>query len=816
VGAQGATGFTGPTGAQGVTGWTGLQGVTGFTGPTGWTGPQGVTGFTGPTGWTGPQGVTGATGPIGLTGPQGVTGDTGPTGWTGPTGPTGPTGSEGLAGLNGITTWGTFGQSYVLSTNIVPNTGVRVASSYNGQYQTVVSNGYIYISIDFGMTYNGVAGPPTTGWTSVAMSTSGQYQTAVRDSDQIYISSDYGTTWTAVDSSRAWSGVSMSSTGQYQTSVVNSGFIYISSNYGITWVAKGLSRTWTDVAVSTTGQYQITCRGASAIYRSLDYGNTWTSVSGTGNMTSIAMSSTGQYLTGSSSLGYDLQISSDFGLTWTIPAGTPGSLVWGQVSISSSGQYQIAGTNDGTGYIYISNDYGNTWVPSFTSLGTGIYNGAFVSGDAHYIIFTESNSTSIYVSESTNIGPTGAPGTVSVVGSGTGSVLLTGPAGVVVADVLKVTTNVGGTGTVQVAGNIVPATHNVYTLGANGNVWKDVYVGTGTIYVGNATIGASSTSLLLNASNAGRVGIGTATTPSYNLTVVGTTGITSNVYLGSTPNVIYPKTYGLSYNDNFEAGAASQTAYHYGSLSGTTETVFTLCRTGNFTNCVGVTGSQASNKFVFASEFSVTDFEFRRGVGISPMNMNGGTLLMHLSRTGNLGLGITPSASYQLDLSTDNARKLTTSTWTTGSDVRIKKNIENADIGLCYENLKRMRLKYFEWRESIYSDDVINDRHSLGFIAQEVKEVFPKSVNIIPETTIGNAVFTDFHTLNVDQIDKTHIGATQRLIQVVEAQQEKITTLAGTVEEQARVIDTLQRQMRTLQMSLTQLQGVIAQMSVPA
>ena len=302
---------------------------------------------------------------------------------------------------------------------------------------------------------------------------------------------------------------------------------------------------------------------------------------------------------------------------------------------------------------------------------------------------------------------------------------------------------------------------------------------------GNVGIGTTSPAVALDVSGSSRISaqLGIAKTPTQPLDVSGTAIISGNVGIGIT----------------------------------------------NPSNKLHVVGSTFLNGIVYAN--STVSPNFSDTIDLGSTFLRWGTLyttaidsatvgagtpnLIINANGGKVGIGKVPDAAYQLDLSTDNARKLTTSTWTTGSDVRIKKNIENADIGLCYENLKRMRLKYFEWN-SVYGDDVINDRHSLGFIAQEVKEVFPKSVNIIPETTIGNAVFSDFHTLNVDQIDKTHIGATQRLMQVVEAQQEKITTLSGTVEEQARVIDTLQRQMRTLQMSLTQLQGVIAQMSAPA
>jgi hypothetical protein len=70
-------------------------------------------------------------------------------------------------------------------------------------------------------------------FTDIAMSSTGQYQTTVGGryddscgsaADQrhaIYISSDYGNTWTSVESGcdRCWYGVAVSSTGQYQTAV---------------------------------------------------------------------------------------------------------------------------------------------------------------------------------------------------------------------------------------------------------------------------------------------------------------------------------------------------------------------------------------------------------------------------------------------------------------------------------------------------------------------------------------------------------------------------------------------------------------------
>jgi hypothetical protein len=104
VGLTGPAGATGPQGPVGLTGATGAQGPIGLTGPAGATGAQGPVGLTGatgaqgPVGLTGPAGATGAQGPIGLTGAAGATGPQGPIGLTGPAGPTGATGPVGPAG----------------------------------------------------------------------------------------------------------------------------------------------------------------------------------------------------------------------------------------------------------------------------------------------------------------------------------------------------------------------------------------------------------------------------------------------------------------------------------------------------------------------------------------------------------------------------------------------------------------------------------------------------------------------------------------------------------------------------------------------
>ena len=148
-----------------------------------------------------------------------------------------------------------------------------------------------------------------------------------------------------------------------------------------------------------------------------------------------------------------------------------------------------------------------------------------------------------------------------------------------------------------------------------------------------------------------------------------------------------------------------------------------------------------------------------------------GTEDIRILSNGNVGIGLT-NPSFQLQLSTDSAAKLTTNTWSTTSDSRVKNAIVDADISMCYDTLKQLKLRRFEWDSSWNS--AIEDKHAIGFIAQEVKQYFPKAVK-----TMDMYGYSDFHPLDVDQIYKTMYGALAKLIQEKELLEERARLLKG-------------------------------------
>jgi len=183
---------------------------------------------------------------------------------------------------------------------------------------------------------------------------------------------------------------------------------------------------------------------------------------------------------------------------------------------------------------------------------------------------------------------------------------------------------------------------------------------------------------------------------------------------------------------------------------------------------------------------------------------------MRIDSSGNVGIG-TASPSAQLELSTDSAKKPSTNTWTIASDQRLKTNITNADNNRCYEIVKQVPLKRYTWRSEVYSQEKVKDRSKLGWIAQDVEEVFPKAVGtsrfaynqvfedvITPELdSDGNAVLDengiaktktekrlvsedvieDCKDLNSDQIYAAMYGTIQKLIEKVESLESKVAAL---------------------------------------
>jgi hypothetical protein len=273
-----------------------------------------------------------------------------------------------------------FGTNWVQKNEDKAWTSVSLSTS--GQYQTAVASGdYIYVSTNFGNTWiksTDQINDTVKSWKSVSLSATGQYQTAVASGDYIYVSSDFGVTWTKASGvpNKNWFSVSLSATGQYQLAVGDDIFA-TSNDHGVSWspLTDIQGKFWTCVLVSASGEYQTALAYEDYIYVSTDFGSTFQKAndqvinSEPKKWVSIAISSSCQYQTAVASGSTDgdyIYISTDFGNTWIVKQTdeTSNSLQkkWTSVSLSATGQYQTAVANGD--YIYVSTDFGNTWAKS--------------------------------------------------------------------------------------------------------------------------------------------------------------------------------------------------------------------------------------------------------------------------------------------------------------------------------------------------------------------------------------------------------------------------------------------------------------------
>ena len=117
-------------------------------------------------------------------------------------------------------------------------------------------------------------------------------------------------------------------------------------------------------------------------------------------------------------------------------------------------------------------------------------------------------------------------------------------------------------------------------------------------------------------------------------------------------------------------------------------------------------------------------------VGIGYQALDNGTMT---SRSGCFGIG--KSSGYDRNdgsnvgyLGGSELTKLiaNVSSLTTYSDERTKKDIKPADLDICLENVKKIPVKHWAYKEEVSSQI---DTHKLGWIAQDILPVFPKSVS---------------------------------------------------------------------------------------
>lgn len=132
--------------------------------------------------------------------------------------------------------------------------------------------------------------------------------------------------------------------------------------------------------------------------------------------------------------------------------------------------------------------------------------------------------------------------------------------------------------------------------------------------------------------------------------------------------------------------------------------------------------------------------------------------------------------------------------WIQYSDQRIKENIVDADLSRCYNDIKAVPLRRFQYISSFYNAVEGYDRHVLGFVAQEVSSLIPKTA-IVTES-FG---YSNLNLFNIDQLNMALYGAVKKTIadkevleSTVKGQRFELQTLQGTTSVILSTLEGLQ------------------------
>jgi hypothetical protein len=177
-----------------------------------------------------------------------------------------------------------------------------IVSSLDGtKIVSCVYNGYIYRSTDSGVNWTPLTTAGTKLWKSITSSSDGVkiYANAGvvgMTNDNIYISSDSGSTWSAVSNSLGWECIATSYNGSVivavsSASLLTDAQVAISTNYGINWnyyKPDGLSSgAWTACCCDSTGANIYVAKSGGYIYRTTNQGVNWSSLTASGKRDKI-------------------------------------------------------------------------------------------------------------------------------------------------------------------------------------------------------------------------------------------------------------------------------------------------------------------------------------------------------------------------------------------------------------------------------------------------------------------------------------------------------------------------------------------------
>ncbi len=777
VGTAGATGPTGPTGTgmgpTGPTGPTGIAGATGTVGTIGATGPTGVgtIGATGPTGLTGSAGSNGATGTTGLTGNAGATGATGPTGLTGSAGATGSAGSAGATGptgANGATGVGTTGPTGPTGiAGVTGPTGAGTASgtlNYVAKFTAATSLGNSLIfdngtNVGIGTTtpthkleiWNPTSTIDSTGNLQVFSNGGSAYSSAV----------------TAIDNATGQpigSRYAMGQLGVYN----NLGDMGVrghtwnsSTNYYGVYGSYGTSLAYPQ-SYGFLGRYGVGVYGNSTVTSSFNYG-LYGNAAGTGTATNYGLYATASAgatnYAGYFDAGNVIVNTGKMGIGTTTPNGHS------SLHVNSHNQF--------AGYFTSDSAYGNS------NTGTHVIHAEYTGGTADARAVYGKSATADYYGYGGEFvgGFTGVYAHVNPTGSSTYYGLL--------SEVLAGTgSNYGIKSTATGSGS---SNYGIWATAAGGTNNYAGFFNAGNVIVNNGKLAVGTTTPTGHASfhvNSHNQYAGYFVTDSTSYSTHAIHAECTNTS-GGDNIAVYGKSNsasGLGYGGYFESKGVSvegivTTTSSY-SINGM-ESYVTNTGTGAVTAITTYASSTSGNSF---GVWGVASASSGNAYGIYGETHN------------------TTGTQYGVFCNGNGAY---TGTWTLASDKKFKKDVADLQSD-ALDNLLKLRPVSYTMKIDEFPEMNFAKGKQMGFIAQEMQEVFPSLVEkgVHPGAKKEDA--------NIEYLGVNYIGLIPVMVKGMQDQNAIITSQQTTIDKQNTKIDTQNTKIDDLQKQIDELKKLIA------
>jgi predicted acyltransferase (DUF342 family) len=320
----------------------------------------------------------------------------------------------------------TFGQVWNAATGTVTAAAWQ-SVAISGTGSTIVAcpldyAGYLQRSTNSGVSWSpmtGTGAPYNNFFRSVSMSANAQYILCVGYTAPPYLTTNGGVSW--LNGTAGLPGIdtnglrkcAVSVSGKFMITGGNGGNVSFSTNYGTNWTKNpaGLiqNNAYYDVALNDNGYFMASCNQV-AVYLSTNYGVNWTSISiFAGNFLyhGLSISDTGQYMI-ANNFGSSVYYSTNGGANWLTGVG---SYSFGNMSVSSSGQYAMAVGSPAPGAagtavtkVYMTTSYGQYWYVTTTAttvVANNTWNTVAMTADAKYAAISSNSVNGVYLQPTT-------------------------------------------------------------------------------------------------------------------------------------------------------------------------------------------------------------------------------------------------------------------------------------------------------------------------------------------------------------------------------------------------------------------------------